>query len=313
MQSLSNIIAFIQGKPTVLEITFELFVFLFISILITILMTIYLTIISKKISSPIIPSEVNEKKNDVLISISVFIGILGSFFGIFLLDSIIGLLITIFIIKGGYEIFITSMRTLLDAVVEFDKRTELHDLIRNFPKIKEINNIGIRSYGRYIFLEVDISLDQEIPQHTVDALKANLSGKIKEKFPEIFKVMIMAHGKQVNKLKVAVPLEDNNGNKSIISEHFGESKFFALLIFEENKLEKMEFLKNPFIEEEKRKGLLISDYLSSKKIDKIFLKKQLNKGPSLIFENNFIKQEVIEFNKLNDIINIYSSIHFNQE
>ena len=38
MQSLSNIIAFIQGKPTVLEITFELFVFLFISILITILM-----------------------------------------------------------------------------------------------------------------------------------------------------------------------------------------------------------------------------------------------------------------------------------
>lgn len=305
MQSVSNIIAFVQGNPVILEISIELFLFLIISILITSLMTIYLIVVSKNVNTPIIETEAKEKKYDILISTSVLIGIIGSFFNLYLLDPILALIITLFVIKGGYEIFMSSMRTLLDAVVEFDDRTELHAIIKDFPKIKEIENIEIRSYGRYIFLEVTVSLNQDIPQYTVDVLKNNLSTKIKDKFPKIFKVIILTHGKQVNRIEIAVPLEDNHGNESIIAEHFGESKYFALLNFEDNKLKKMEILKNPFSDEEKRKGLLVSDFLSSKKIDKIYLKKSLNKGPSLIFDNNFVKQEITQSKTLQEIINIH--------
>ncbi|MFX1273682.1 MAG: cation diffusion facilitator family transporter [Promethearchaeota archaeon] len=307
IESISSIIAFINGNPNPLEISNDLFLFLIISILISSLMTIYLKIISKKTNVPIIETEANEKKVDVLISTSVFIGVIGAFFKLYLLDPVLGLLITIFIVKGGYEIFISSMRTLLDAVVEFDKRTELYDLIKNFPTIKEVENIEIRSYGRFIFLEVSFSLNENIPQYKVDVLKSKLTDQIKAKFPKIFKVVFNTHGKQIKELRIAVPLEDNLANSSPISEHFGESNYFALLDFEENRLKKMEILENPFRKVEKRKGLLVSDFLISKKIDYIFLKKPLNKGPSLIFENNFVDLEITDFNILQEIINLKSN------
>ena len=61
-------------------------------------------------------------------------------------------------------------------------------------------------------------------------------------------------------------------------------------------------MSNKFAQEEKRKGLLISEWLVSYKIDKIYVKKVLNKSPSLIFSNNFIEVEQTDLNILDDII-----------
>ena len=61
---------------------------------------------------------------------------------------------------------------------------------------------------------------------------------------------------------------------------------------------------NKFINEEKRKGILISDWLTSNKIDKIYLKKDLKIGPKLIFEKALILMETTQLDNLNEIINI---------
>ena len=71
---------------------------------------------------------------------------------------------------------------------------------------------------------------------------------------------------------------------------------------------KLEIVKNDFINHEKRKGILIADWLSSQKVDKIYLKKDLKKGPSLIFDNNFVEIIIIDFEKLENIINIEKDI-----
>ncbi len=81
----------------------------------------------------------------------MLVGFIGVLFNCYILDSIIGLIIAGFIIKGGYEIFIESTKTLLDAVIDFEERTELYNLIEQIPEIKKIDNLEIRSYGRYIF------------------------------------------------------------------------------------------------------------------------------------------------------------------
>jgi len=303
LQSFLDIINYINGNLKTIDFSSSVFFFLIISLLASLLLTLYLKLIGKKTHSPIIESEAKEKLFDILISMSVLIGFFGVFLKFYILDSIVGLFIVFFIIKGGYSIFITSIKTLLDAVIDFDKRTELYNLIEATPKIKKIENIEIRSYGRYIFLELELGLAKNFPLFQIDLLKNMLKNKIKKKFPLIFKIIIIIHSHEKIITKIAVPLENNLGLNSKIAEHFGESPYFGFLEFQEGTFLKFEIIANKFANEEKRKGLLISEWLISEKSDKIYLKKDLKKGPSLILNNNFVEVELSEFENLNEIIN----------
>ncbi len=307
LQSINNILDFISGNLKAIKISIPVFVFLIISLIISVVLTFYLKIMGKKTNSPVIKSQASEKLYDNIISLSVLTGFIGSIFNLYFLDSFIGLIIAIFIIKGGYEIFITSTKILLDAVIDFDKRTDLNNLIETFPKIKKIESLEIRAYGKYIFLETIISLNKDLSLTQVQVLKNQLTAKIKDTFPQIFKILIFTQTQENPITKVAVPLLDNDGLNSKISDHFGDSLFFALFEIKEEEEEKQllnyNIIVNKFIKEEKRKGILISDWLMSKKIDKIYLKKELKIGPKLIFEKGLIQMEITTQDKLIEIIN----------
>jgi len=306
IQSIKQIFEFFKGFSKAITVSYEIFLFLIISLSISLLLTFYLKMIGKRTKSPIIQSEASEKLYDNFISGSVIISFVSSLFSIYLLDSIIGLIITFFIIKGGYDIFLNSTKTLLDAVIEFEKRNELYRLIEQFTIVERIENLEVRSYGRYIFLEVIISVKKQIHLDQIESLKNAISNKIKTKFPQIFKTNIIAKAQPKKIIKIAVPLTTNKDLDSIISEHFGESSFFAILEFEEvnnlTKLKNYHIVTNKYRNEEKRKGILISEWLLKEKIDIIYLKKKLNKGPKIIFENSFVQLRITKSSSLIEII-----------
>ena len=305
IQAISDFTSFFTGNMKVISITPEVFIFLFISLGISIFLTIYLKSVGKYTGSPIIQSQASEKVYDNLISSSVIISFIIALFGFYFTDPIIGLIIAIFIIKGGYDMFIQSTKTLLDAVIDFENRKELYDLIANFSKVKEIEKLEVRSYGKYIFVEVSIILNKELHLHLIEDMKNAITEKITSRFPQIFRIIIITQASRKQSIRVAVPITENDDLDSPISEHFGEAGFFALIDFEyDNKrvLSDYQILTNKFKSVEKRKGILISDWLVSEKIDKVFLRKELNKGPSLIFENSFVQVITTESENLRAII-----------
>lgn len=301
--SIVEIISYSTGKSTKqLVISPQIFILLIFALLISFLLTLYLKMIGKKTNSPIIKTEANEKLYDNFISLSVLIGFIGALYNLFILDAIIGLIIALFIIKGGYDIFVSSTKTLLDAVIDFENRTELHNIINSIPNVKKIENMEIRSYGKYIFLEITLSLSKEISLSNIESLKNILFDKIKKEFPQIFKIVLITQTEEKEIIKVAAPIQENQGINSKIYEHYGESPYFAIIELKQGKLLNLTITPNEFIDEEKRKGILVSDWLTSKKIDKIYLIKELKKGPKLIFENSLIQIEITDFDNLNQII-----------
>ena len=118
--------------------------------------------------------------------------------------------------------------------------------------------------------------------HQIQSLKNSLSEKIQAKFPQIFRIIIISQTLPKEVIKIAVPLANNEGLSSKISEHFGETPFFAILEMQEEKnvleLKNYNILPNKFADEEKRKGILISEWLLLEKIDKLYLKKELKKA-----------------------------------
>jgi predicted Fe-Mo cluster-binding NifX family protein len=273
-----------------------------ISLSISVATTVYLKLIGRRSQSEIIESETSEKLLDNFISSTVLIGFIAANFGIYILDSIFGLVISLFIIKGGYDIFVTSTKTLLDAVIEFEKRTELVDLIENFPKVKNIDNIEIRAYGRYIFVEVDLKLSKDLTLSKIDLLKNKLSNKIKKNFPDIFKIVITTRTQEEKTTKITVNLENNNGLNSKIYEKYGEAPYFGFLDVKEGELSRFEVIVNKFVEKKKRKGILVSDWLSSQNIDKVYTQMNLKRGPKLVFENSFIEVVKTETEEVRGII-----------
>ncbi|MHA1669932.1 MAG: cation diffusion facilitator family transporter [Promethearchaeota archaeon] len=308
IQCFKDIINFINGIPKLTIFSNDVFIFLIISLTLSSFITIYLKYISKRTNSPILKSEANEKMSDIFISLSVLIGFIGILYNFNIFDSIFGLIIVVFIIKGGYDIFIASIKTLLDAVIDFENRSDLYKMIESAPKIKQIKNLEIRAYGRFIFLELDLILSKNFPLSQINSLKNKLRNDIKLKFPLILKIIIIIDNAEKNETKIAIPLEDSEGLNSKISDHFGESPFFGFIEFQEGNFLKLEIVKNDFFHHEKRKGILISDWLSSQKVDKVYVKKGLKKGPSLIFDNNFVEIIVINFERLNNILNIEKDI-----
>jgi predicted Fe-Mo cluster-binding NifX family protein len=266
---------------------------------------LYLKIVGKNTQSPIIQSEASEKFYDIFISIAVIFGFISAYYNIIFIDTILGLLIAVFIIKGGYNLFITSTKTLLDAVIDFESKTELCNLIKKFPMVKDIGKFEIRSYGRYNFLEIDLILNKELHLAQINTLKKLISKEIQSKFPQIFKIIIITQLEQDFAIKIAIPLIENNDLDSEIANHFGEAPFFAFLEIipeENNRLTGYNIITNKFRNIEKRKGILISEWLTSEKIDKLYLKKELKKGPMLIFEKTLVQVIIIELNTLKEII-----------
>ena len=302
IQSITNISAFFTGQLEVIHSSPLIFLFLIISLAISLFIALYLKRVTKRTGSPIIESEAREKLFDCLISSSVLISFIGALWNLNFLDSIIGLIIAVFIFKGGYDIFLISIKTLLDAVIDFDKKTELIKTIEEYPRIKSLENVQVRSYGKYIFMQADIILNKDMTLSQIRSLKDKLSNKIKVEFPEIFKVILLAHAQEKKMVKIAVPVSNNEGMNSKIFDHFGESPYFAFLEIQDGSLLRLAVDPNKFINEEKRKGILISDWLSSAKIDKLYLTKELKKGPQLVFTNSFVEVEITEFKILNDIL-----------
>lgn len=309
-QSIVGILNSMEGKTSIVIVSPMVIIFLIISLLITLLSAIYLRQVGKKSNSPTVQSEGSEKLFDVLISSSVLIGFIGAVFGLYIIDLIISLFISVFIIKGAYEIFVSSTKTLLDAVIDFDQRTELYNYIDQFPKIKKVEKLEIRSYGKYIFLEIETVLTKNFPLAQIDQLKNSLEQELKKKFPIIFKIIIIIHSPEISFTKIVVPLETNKGQDSSIYEHFGESPFFAFLTFQQGTLIDQEIMVNQFISEEKRKGLYIAEWLVKQKCDKLYLKKALNKGPSIVLENSYVQMEITEFSTLRQVIQKEEKIHY---
>ena len=308
IQGFKDIINFLNGIPKLTIYSNDIFIFLIISLTVSLFITIYLKYMAKRTNSPILKSEASEKMTDIFISLSVVIGFIGILFNFNILDSIFGLIIVVFIFKGGYDIFVSSIKTLLDAVIDYEDRSELYKMIENAPKIKQIKNLEIRAYGRFIFLELELILSKNFPLSQINSLKNKLRTDIKLKFPLILKIIIIIDNAEKNETKIAVPLEDSQGLNSKISDHFGESPFFGFIEFQEGDFLKLEIVKNDFIHYEKRKGILISDWLSSQKVDKVYIKRELKKGPSLILDSNFVEIIIIDFERLDNILTIEKDI-----
>lgn len=272
-----------------------------ISIGISVILMFYLNRIGKTSNSPMFIAESKDLKVDIFATALVFVAIGGNFFGITILEPIAGIIVSIFIFKIGLEIFIHSTKVLLDAVMNYEELNSIRQLIEAQPKVIAVESLRARSAGRFTFLETEIKTSIKLLKNA-QVLSESLEASIRKQYPFISKIIIHIEPEKKEFLRHAVPLQEHMGMQSLISPHFGSAKYFLLYDLKQDKIFNLNFIENPFLDQEKRKGILVADWLASKGIDKVLVKEPLKGGGKLAIETHLIETQVTDFNSINEII-----------
>lgn len=224
--------------------------------------------VGQRYNSPSLIADGRQHRVDVLSSSIVFFALLGQFFGI-PLDRIAAVIVAVFIVRSGWGILKDSMRTLLDASVDYDTLNEIRTIIESDPMVSSIRSITGRNSGRYIFVEAMVEMATSDLKEAHQASE-RIEQNIRQQVENVERVLIHYEPRKKTHLKYAVPLQDREGS---VSRHFGEAPYFAVLDvnIEKNRIERQNVISNPFTDVEKRKGGQVAEMLLAQEVDVVFV------------------------------------------
>ena len=237
----------------------------------------------KKLGSPSLQADAQHIRTDAFSSAVVLASLIGAWFGLNL-DKIAALLVVVLILKAGFTIFVDAVRVLLDASIDFETMDRVKTIILKDPKVISINGLWGRNSGPFKFIEADIVTSAK-DLEKADAGSRKIEREIREQVTKVDHILIHYEPQRKKTITSAIPLKTD---KQTLSEHFGEAPYFYLFTVgvKDGLLLSESYLRNPFAEEAKGKGIKVSEWLLEQDIDVIYSPKGFQgKGPGYVFSD----------------------------
>lgn len=124
-------------------------------------------------------------RSDAISSAGTLIGVAGAMFlgpDWRILDPLAAIVVSIFIIKSGYDIFKPAVSELLESSLSEAQEKEIRMVVESVPGIENVHNLRTRSIGNGIAVDMHVNMDGNISLNEAHS-KATLAEKaIKHKF-----------------------------------------------------------------------------------------------------------------------------------
>lgn len=119
----------------------------------------------KKLDSQAVVANAWHHRSDAVSSLGTLIGIAGAMFlgdRWRILDPIAAIVVSILIIKSGYDIVKPCISELLEASLPEDKEKEIENLVMSVPGIKFVHNLRTRRIGNGIAVDLHAKMDGDL-------------------------------------------------------------------------------------------------------------------------------------------------------
>jgi cation diffusion facilitator family transporter len=256
--------------------------------------------IAKSLNSPSLTADAENWKTDTLSLLVVGIGVVGARFAYPVMDRIAAVLVLLAVVRSGYGILKSSVKSLLDASVDDPALDRMRSIIQGFGQVKEVVELSARNSGRFIFVTAVLRLDAK-RLHEAHGIADAIEREIKDHIPFVERVMIHYEPAEKAYRRYAVPLSTKGGE---ISEHFAKAPFIALWDKRlDGTVSTTEVLENPFLELEKGKGIELAQLLVKKGVDILYTKEEFKgKGPEHVLSGAEVEVRKTEMYTLADLI-----------
>ena len=162
-----------------------------IVMIISTVMLVYKVRVARSLELLSMKTEVVNSAADSLSSISAFLGItLADKLGIIQFDSIVGLVIGIFVLVSSYMIIKESSLVLMDACSCHDVRADLEMVAKSVPGVKDVNGVRLRKMGSYIVGDITVVVDGRLSVDEANGISKRVEEEAKKLFDDINEIVV---------------------------------------------------------------------------------------------------------------------------
>lgn len=173
------------------ELIFSWFLVLvcIVTIITKLILYLYVKKAYKKYNNILFEANMEDHRNDCLVTTFTLISILLSKVGIYWFDGIVGIGISLWICYTGSKIFIESYNVLMDISIDENTKELILDLANSYKDIKKIKNVTSSPVGyKYmIFLTIQVEGDMTTREshNLADCLEQDIS-----KLEKVYKAIV---------------------------------------------------------------------------------------------------------------------------
>lgn len=116
----------------------------------------------KKLNSQAVMANAWHHRSDAVSSLGTLVGVAGAMFlgeRWRILDPLAAIVVSVFIVKSGYDIVKPCISELLEASLPEDKEKEIMDLVTGVPGIVFVHNLRTRRIGNGIAVDLHAKMD----------------------------------------------------------------------------------------------------------------------------------------------------------
>lgn len=134
-------------NPVEIRFSFAVLISLVFSIAVKLWMAVFNAELGKKINSSILTATAKDSKSDVIATSATLIALICSLFTALPVDGVMGLLVSVFILKSGYDIVKDTVDELLGKPADPEIINHIKEYVLKNDKIIGIHDLIIHSYG----------------------------------------------------------------------------------------------------------------------------------------------------------------------
>lgn len=140
---------------------------------------------AKAIDSGALLADAWHHRSDALSSIGALFGIWGARCGYPLLDPLASVVICIFIIHAGWQIFRDAANKLSDASCSPQLEEQMRELVGKIDGVKGIDDIKTRQFGSRVYVDAEISADGDLTLRESHRIAERVHRSIEKNFAEV--------------------------------------------------------------------------------------------------------------------------------
>ncbi|MBU5307230.1 cation diffusion facilitator family transporter [Clostridioides mangenotii] len=176
-------------NPVELSISTLSLVIMILTLTVNIFVSAYEFKVGKELNSQILISDSVHTRSDIFISIGVLFTLLGVRLGLpGIIDPIVSLGVSVFIINSSYEVLKPSIGILIDGAA-VDK-SKIKELVFEFNEVKDVHNIRSRGSKNDLHIDMHIMVDPFISVEDSHKLAHRIEEEIKTEINKNTQVIV---------------------------------------------------------------------------------------------------------------------------
>lgn len=156
--------------------------------------------VGKVVNSKAVIANAWHHRSDAISSGGTLVGIAGAMFlgeKWRVLDPLAAIVVSVFIIKAGYDITKPSINELLDASLTGKQEDEILKLVLSIPGVEAVHNLRTRNVGNNIALDFHAKMDGDMTLRESHAIASEIERRLRKEYGEY--TLINIHMEPVSK------------------------------------------------------------------------------------------------------------------